>query len=132
MSNEVRLLRPWTTIEVEQEVLVIVPTIELRCNYCGAKLILHDFNPMAHRYTGEPELRHCDVHMKCPYCGHWNVFGVPITEEEYRELNKSRLKVKTLRWELPKIYEKIEEQLGLKYKEEIELVKKKLELLGYW
>lgn len=100
----------------------IYPKETLYCPVCGEPLILHDFNAYEHRYhDGQPELRHVDVHLKCPRCGLWLTFGVPITKQELELLKKSKYNGKTLRWELetisPKDYEKI---------------KDRLKRLGYW
>lgn len=59
---------------------VILPSEPLYCPICGEELLLHDFRCYAHRYPdGQPELRHCDVHLKCPGCGLWLTFGVPVS-----------------------------------------------------
>ena len=107
---------------------VIIPKEPFYCPFCGKMLILHDFIPAMHKYPdGRPDLRHCDVHMKCPGCGFWVTFGVPITIEECERLSKSKYKVVTLRWELKEIYEK----LGINV-DEMKIVEERLRTLGYW
>ena len=107
---------------------VIVPVEPLYCPFCNHKMILHDFAPYEHRYPdGRPELRHVDVHMKCPACGFWCTFGVPVTKEELERLKRSRYAFKTLRWELDDIYRNVSG-----YEKESQIVKERLKVLGYW
>ena len=113
--------RLWIVKEVNGS-HVILPKQPMYCPVCGSPLLLHDFRAYRHRYPeGQPELRHCDVHMKCIHCGLWLTFGVPITYEELEKLQKSKYHGKTLRWELREIY-----------REEYKAVEKRLEALGYW
>lgn len=83
---------------------VIIPEDLIKCPICGSILLLHDFRCYYHRGI---ELRHCDIHMKCPRCGFFATFGVPISEEEFRKLSSSPLHGKVLREELVKVWGEI-------------------------
>ena len=109
--------RKWEIVEINGEA-VILPKFPLLCPFCSEEMILHDFSC----YKQANNFYHVDIHMKCPKCNFWCVFGVPISEEEFEKLRKSKYHRKILRWEIAEIYGK----------EILEKIGKKLEKLGYW
>lgn len=109
--------RLWTVRSDKKGNHYLYPSEPLYCPLCGEPLVLHDFSCYEHRYPdGQPELKHCDIHMKCPRCGLWLTFGVPVTREELGRLRRSRYHSRTLRWELrdisPDDYERIKDRLS--------------------
>jgi len=111
-------MRKWDIIFIDGHA-VPVPKFDAKCPFCGTQLLLHDFrvyNQVAHKFL------HCDVHLKCPNCGFFLTFGIPISGEEYELLRKSKFHGRILKWELTEIYSD----------EEKEWIKKKLEQWGYW
>ncbi len=106
-------VRPWEIREVKGY-YVIVPVEQWICPICSNEFVLHDFFPH-HQRTWS--FYHCDVHLKCRYCGFWATFGVPISREEFDVLHRSPLARRPLRWELkdiiaPELYRRIEERLA--------------------
>ena len=114
-------MRAWKIVETEQG-KVIVPTIGMYCPFCNHPLMLHDFKCYNQKVLN---FIHCDIHMKCPYCGSFNTFGIPISEEEYKQLSSSELHGKVL-----KNIEEIREIISSP--SEYEKVVEKLEKWGYW
>lgn len=80
-------MRPWRIVRTRFG-SIPVPDWEVECPFCGEIMILHDFR-VDHQVRYK--FRHLDVHLKCPHCGCWVTFGVPISEEEYVELRNSPL-----------------------------------------
>ena len=107
--------RIWKLEEFDGD-YIIVPTKTLFCPFCGEEMLLHDYM-VAQASAKQGGFLHADVHMKCPYCDFWCVFGVPITKDEFEKLRKSKWHRKILRKEI------------LKFKENM---KEKLEQFGYW
>lgn len=108
----------WGIYEARGE-LVILPSRPIYCPICASPLILHDFR--CYRHPGINH-SHCDAHLKCPKCGHWLTFGLPVPEELLTRLQSSRYHGRTLRWELKEIY-------GEELPREVE---ERLRRWGYW
>ena len=110
-------MRKWEVVFVDGNA-VPVPKFEARCQFCGSELILHDFKVYDRR---EHEIYHLDVHMKCPQCGYFVTFGIPISREEYKVLFESKYHGRILKWELSDIYS-----------DKKSLIEKRLRMWGYW
>ena len=110
-------MRYWKVVKSKKGA-IILPVQPLICPFCGNEMIIHDFRAI---YQKSFNFYHCDIHMKCPNCSFWCIFGVPISKEEYEELVKSPLHGRVLKEELIKIYPKYGE-----------LLKERLKKLGYW
>lgn len=68
---------------------------ELYCLICGKEMLLYYFR--TYRIT-EPELSYyAEIQAKCPACGLYLSFGLPITREEYLKLKKSNWHGRTIR-----------------------------------
>ena len=114
MSKEV--VRYWNIVDRDGNA-VVLPGKPFYCPLCGGNLLLHDFRAY---YQTTYDFYHVDVHLKCPHCGFFLTFGIPITEEEYKRLVKSKYHGRVLKWELREIYNENEE------------IKERLEKWGYW
>lgn len=84
----------------------------MKCPLCGGELVPHQILTVHRPYKGWA----LDVTYKCSNCELVQWFGIPITEEEARQLTPYRRQ-----W-LTHIWEEIEE----------EKIKKRLESWGYW
>ena len=101
--------------------VAILPRQPLQCPICGGFLLLHDFRCYDERAHG---FRHIDIHMKCPECGFFATFGLPISKEDWERLRKSPLHGRVLKEEAVELAE----ELGLKVGEGAE----HLRSWGYW
>ena len=116
-------MRPWQIVDTPKG-KAIVPTVELECPFDGTPLLLHQFSV----YSAELyRFKHADVKMKCPKCGFFVTFGVPISDAEMKELRESPLHGKVITDEAPEIA-KVQ---GLSAEEEKEIADR-LEKWGYW
>ena len=88
-------MREWRLIKLNDD-WAIVPTREFVCPFCGEVMILHDFRAYYSTDNAGHFFYHTDVHMKCPKCSFWAIFGVPISKEEYDKLVTSKLNGKIL------------------------------------
>ena len=87
-------------------------------------MLLHRFNVYDALVFG---FKHADVNLKCPNCGFFTVFGVPISEDEMFRLKESPLHGKVITDEAPEIAE-----LQELPKEQIAVIKQRLKSWGYW
>jgi len=117
-------MRNWKIVETSLG-HVILPTIDLRCPFCKEKLLLHRFVCF---YQSSYDFKHADVDMKCPNCEYFVKFGVPISEEEYEILTKSKLHRIVLN---KKIILEIAEIQQLEQEQQKE-IERRLKALGYW
>ena len=121
----VKLNDEWGVFRLGND-LIILPFHKPLCpmvwgdHICYGELILHHF--VCQKHDTRPPHYHCDVHLKCSRCGHFTTFGLPIPEELFDELRKSRFHNKVLRMELKEIY-------GSEVPEE---VKERLRSWGYY
>ena len=132
-----KYIRKWKIVDTELGAIP-VPEIELRCKFCGCKLMLHQFIAS---YNKGHNFYHVDISLKCPNCdwfiperklagsGKLEVFGVPISKEEYEKLRASKLHGKIIKelheleivaklYNIPELHKK--------------LVEERLKALGYW
>jgi len=107
--------------KIDREKKIIYPAKPLLCPFCQTQLILHDFSPL---YTRRYNFFHVDIHMKCPNCSFWVTFGVPVTEADYVLLMSSPYKGKVLKDELL--------EMNILNSKESDLIRKRLESIGYW
>ena len=107
----------WKVKEINGD-YIILPSEKLYCPICGGELIIHDITPF---YQKSRDFHHCDIHMKCINCGLHLTFGVPISEDDYNKLNKSKYVRRILKQELKEIYPE--------YNKELE---SRLKTWGYW
>lgn len=116
-------MRFWKLVSVKGNV-VPIPESPLYCMFCGEPMLLHSFS--ANRHVDG--WHHLDISVKCPNCSWHVVFGVPISEEEYEEVKKSKYHMKVLRGELVKELKQI-----LKYyRVRDDKIPSRLRNWGYW
>jgi len=97
---------------------VVVPKFDLRCCFCGGKMLLHDFICVQSR-----GFKHVDVHVKCSNCGWWTIFGLATDEKIWMELRRSKHHNKIFREDVLELIEdeEVKEKVGRRLKE-----------WGYW
>jgi len=104
----------WEFREVGDKLVVLSP-IKLKCPFCGNELKPHHIGSPRRVMNGYA----VDIHFKCPNCGFFATFGVPVDEANLELLKKHGGEFFEW-WE-------IEEDEELKRS-----IKDKLERLGYW
>ena len=109
-------MRKWK-LDKYEGAYIVKPTIELKCPFCGERLLLHAFHTSMSR-----GFYHVDVDMKCSNCSGFFVFGVPITKGEYDILSKSRYNNYVFRDEIIDLYDDID----------LEEIKSRLKSWSYW
>lgn len=120
----------WKVIKNDVFGYIIVPSDDLAshliCPFCTSVLLYHQF--VCFKRTVYPKL-HCDIHFKCPKCGYFVTFGVPIGEEEYRLLRSSPLHGKVLDGETAIKVTRL--FIGVPKKDEEEVMER-MRRWGYW
>jgi len=101
---------------------IMLPTEEFKCPFCGTPLVIHQ--EIVAKYPRK-NFTHCDVHMKCPRCDWFTVFGVPISKEEYDELSKSK-------WVGVVFTDELINNLTDLNDDEKKIIEERLKSLGYW
>ena len=111
-------MRDWEILRTAHGALPY-PKTPKYCAFDGEELIVHHFT------AGQAArgFLHVDVYMKCPKCGWFVTFGVPIDSEELRVLSSSPLRGKVLTDEVLSVAK------NHKLKSEIE---RRLKAFGYW
>lgn len=114
-------MRPWEIVKIDLgrgEDYIILPRDTFYCPVCGEPLLFHDY-----LVGWNGQFYHADIHMKCPRCGLYLTFGVPIDKNEYDKLLHSRYLRKILTVEVTRL---------LRNDHDLEKIKERLERWGYW
>ena len=109
-------MRYWVIKKINND-YVIVPKEPLYSPFSSEPLLLHDFRV----YKAAQGFYHADIHMKDPVTDWWTVFGVPISQEEYELLRKSRYHGRILICELKQLYPSLDKR-----------IEERLRRWGYW
>ena len=80
------MARKWVIQKVVEDAMIL-PKGDFKCPFCKVNLIIHQFTVA---YYPKKSFYHADVHMKCPKCGFFATFGVPLYKDEYEELLNSK------------------------------------------
>ena len=111
----------WKIEEHKEHGHIVRQTEDVKCVFCGTKMILHSFSVDRYPVKG---FYHCDITMKCPKCGWVSWFGLVLSKEDYEKLKESPLNGIVLTDELL-------DMEGLSEEDE-EAIKKRLSSLGYY
>jgi len=115
---------------------IMLPTVTFKCPFCGTPLVMHQEGVYEYRRTmivktdkGEErkvkQFYHCDIHMKCPSCDWFTVFGVPVSKDEFEKLKKSK-------WIGVIFTEELLNDLTDLNEDEKKVIEERLKALGYW
>ena len=119
-------MKNWKIIETKKYGPIIAPEKELKCPFCGTPLLLHQFTP---HFQSMQKFYHVDVNMKCPNEWFFTTFGIPISKEDFDRLNQSKIRNRTLTYE---VLDYIEMMKAGFTEEEVETIRHRLDTLGYW
>ena len=114
-------MQKWGIVKTEYG-YVPIPDFDLRCPFCGDRMLLHRFFAS---YSVSEKIYHFDVHVKCIYCSFYAIFGVPCDRETVEKLQKSSLCGKIINREVAL-------KLSEYYHVDTSIVEKRLKALGYW
>ena len=121
--------KPWKLVKTERG-YIPVPEFPMICPFCGEVMLLHRFSAHQQRQVmGYPprmgEFYHVDINLKCPNCGWYTVFGVPISKDDFYKLRDSGLARKLINLEDVLLVAKI-------YNADMKKIEERLKALGYW
>ena len=104
------------------DVLGIINTKPIRCIFCGTEMVIRHS-----RLHTSPELNHQNPHIdlafKCPNCDWFTVFGIPVPKDYWLHILQLRKKMG-----IGLIYAPVESWT----KSDQEIIKERLQALGYW
>lgn len=121
----------WKIVETERGYVIIPVDDRIRCPHHGELLLPHDFYPHEYRAGGK-QFCHVDVHLKCPICGFWATYGVAVSKEDYEKLRSSPLKNQPFTDEVVELMMRMRDEGAELSEKDVELIKERLKLLGYW